>query len=104
MGSHVFRLYRRPALTPSESLRLNGGVRRSSDVTKSLALGARGVLIGWPYLWGLAANGQAGVEDVLDILEAVSTQASPRLARASVYDLRPEDLVIPPGFMRRLGS
>ena len=47
---------------------LDGGIRRGSDVVKALALGARAVMIGRAYLWGLAANGQAGVENVLDIL------------------------------------
>ena len=47
---------------------LDGGVRRGSDVVKALALGARAVMIGRPYLWGLAADGQAGVENVLDVL------------------------------------
>ena len=47
---------------------LGGGIRRGSDVVKALALGARAVMIGRAYLWGLAANGQAGVENVLDIL------------------------------------
>src|SRR5262249_51694269 len=46
---------------------LDGGIRRGSDVVKALALGARAVLIGRACLWGLAANGQAGVENVLDI-------------------------------------
>src|SRR5688572_10663820 len=49
---------------------MDGGVRRGSDVVKALALGARAVLIGRAYLWGLAANGQAGVENVLDILRS----------------------------------
>jgi len=49
---------------------LDGGVRRGTDVYKALALGARGVGIGRPYLWGLSAFGQAGVEKVLDILRA----------------------------------
>ena len=47
---------------------LDGGVRRGSDVVKAVALGAKAVMIGRAYLWGLAANGQAGVENVLDIL------------------------------------
>ncbi len=49
---------------------MDGGIRRGSDVVKALALGARAVLIGRAYLWGLAANGQAGVENVLDILRS----------------------------------
>jgi isopentenyl diphosphate isomerase/L-lactate dehydrogenase-like FMN-dependent dehydrogenase len=49
---------------------VDGGVRRGSDVLKALALGARAVLIGRPYLWGLAVNGQAGVGRVLEQLRA----------------------------------
>ncbi|MFQ5527657.1 MAG: alpha-hydroxy acid oxidase [Thermoanaerobaculia bacterium] len=47
---------------------LDGGVRRGSDVVKSLALGAKAVAVGRPVLWGLAVAGQAGVEDALAIL------------------------------------
>src|SRR5204862_768671 len=49
---------------------LDGGVRRGTDVFKALALGARGVGIGRPMLWGLGAFGQAGVDRVLEILQA----------------------------------
>jgi isopentenyl diphosphate isomerase/L-lactate dehydrogenase-like FMN-dependent dehydrogenase len=47
---------------------IDSGFRRGTDVFKALALGARGVCIGRPYVWGLAAFGQAGVESVLAIL------------------------------------
>lgn len=47
---------------------LDGGIRRGTDVLKALALGARAVCIGRPYLWALAAAGEAGVVDVLRIL------------------------------------
>jgi isopentenyl diphosphate isomerase/L-lactate dehydrogenase-like FMN-dependent dehydrogenase len=49
---------------------IDSGFRRGTDIFKALALGARAVCIGRPYLWGLAAFGQAGVERVLDILRA----------------------------------
>ena len=49
---------------------LDGGVRRGTDVVKALALGARAVLIGRPYVWGLAVGGEEGVRRVLDILRA----------------------------------
>ena len=83
---------------------LDGGVRRGSDVIKALALGARAVMIGRAYLWGLAANGQTGVENVLDILRGGIDSGLLGLGRPSVNDLKPEDLVISPGFTRQLGS
>ena len=47
---------------------VDGGIRRGTDIIKALAFGARAVLIGRPYIWGLAANGANGVTQVLDIL------------------------------------
>jgi 4-hydroxymandelate oxidase len=47
---------------------MDGGVRRGTDVLKALALGARAILIGRPVLWGLAADGEAGVVSVLRLL------------------------------------
>ena len=49
---------------------VDGGFRRGTDVLKALALGADAICIGRPYLWGMAAFGQAGVEKVLEILVA----------------------------------
>jgi len=51
-------------------LLLDGGIRRGTDVFKALALGAKAVLIGRPYLWALAAAGQDGVSQVLSMLRA----------------------------------
>lgn len=82
---------------------LDGGVRRGSDVVKAVALGARAVMIGRAYLWGLAANGQAGVENVLDILRGGMDSALMGLGRASVHELTREDVVVPPDFTRALG-
>jgi L-lactate dehydrogenase (cytochrome)/glycolate oxidase len=82
---------------------LDGGIRRGSDVVKAVALGARAVMIGRAYLWGLAANGQAGVENVLDILRSGIDSALLGLGHASVHELSPADLLIPSGFARRLG-
>ena len=82
---------------------LDGGVRRGGDVVKALALGARAVMIGRAYLWGLAANGQAGVENVLDLLRMGIDSALMGLGKASVHDLTPDDLIIPDGFARALG-
>lgn len=52
---------------------VDGGFRRGTDIFKALALGARAIGIGRPYLWGLAAFGQTGVERVLDLLRAELT-------------------------------
>ena len=82
---------------------LDGGVRRGSDVVKALALGAKAVLIGRAYLWGLAARGQAGVENVLDILRVGIDSAILGLGKSSIHDLTRDDVVIPPGFERALG-
>jgi pre-mycofactocin synthase len=83
---------------------LDGGVRRGGDVVKALALGARAVMIGRAYLWGLAASGEAGVENVLDILRSGIDSALLGLGRSSVRELTAADVVIPPGFTRTLGA
>jgi heme/flavin dehydrogenase (mycofactocin system) len=83
---------------------LDGGIRRGGDVAKALALGAKAVMIGRAYLWGLGANGQAGVENVLDLLRDGLGSAMVGLGRPSVGELSRDDLVIPPGFERRLGQ
>jgi heme/flavin dehydrogenase (mycofactocin system) len=82
---------------------LDGGVRRGSDVVKAVALGARAVMIGRAYLWGLAANGQAGVENVLDILRSGIDSALMGLGRASIKELVADDVLVPEGFERSLG-
>ena len=83
---------------------LDGGIRRGSDVVKAVALGARAVMIGRAYLWGLAANGQAGVENVLDILRGGIESALLGLGHSSIQQLGPDDVVVPDGFTRHLGA
>ena len=83
---------------------LDGGIRRGTDVAKALALGARAVMIGRAYLWGLAANGQAGVENVLDLMRDGLGSALVGLGHESVGQLTRSDVVVPPGFERRLGA
>jgi L-lactate dehydrogenase (cytochrome)/glycolate oxidase len=83
---------------------LDGGVRRGSDVVKALALGARAVMIGRAYLWGLAANGQAGVENVLDVLRGGIESTMLGLGRANIDELSRADVIAPPDFYRSMGS
>ena len=84
---------------------MDGGIRRGSDVVKALALGARAVMIGRAYLWGLAANGQAGVENVLDVLRSGHRldPARPRVCPRSTSST-PDQLLVPDGFHRALGD
>jgi isopentenyl diphosphate isomerase/L-lactate dehydrogenase-like FMN-dependent dehydrogenase len=83
---------------------LDGGIRRGSDVVKAVALGARAVMIGRAYLWGLAANGQAGVENVLDILRSGIDSALLGMGLSSIHELREDQLLIPDDFHRALGA
>lgn len=80
---------------------LDGGVRRGSDVVKALALGARAVLIGRAHLWGLAAGGEAGVANVLEILRAGIDETLAGLGRASIHDVTPDDVLAPDDFAVR---
>jgi L-lactate dehydrogenase (cytochrome) len=77
---------------------LDGGIRRGSDVVKALSLGARAVMSGRAVLWGLAAGGQAGVGNVLEILRAGIVETLVGLGRSSIHDLVRDDLLIPPAF------
>jgi L-lactate dehydrogenase (cytochrome) len=79
---------------------LDGGIRRGSDVVKAMALGAKAVMIGRAYLWGLAAGGERGVTNVLTILKHGIDEALLGLGKASVHDLTRADVLVPPGFTR----
>jgi L-lactate dehydrogenase (cytochrome) len=68
-------------------LLVDGGVRHGTDVIKARALGARAVLIGRPWLYGLAAGGEAGVAGVLEILRAEIDRALALLGRPRFDDL-----------------
>ncbi len=82
---------------------LDGGIRRGSDVVKAVALGAKAVMIGRAYLWGLSINGQAGVENVLDVLRGGIDACLLGLGKSHVNELTPDDVTAPDGFFRTLG-
>ena len=83
---------------------MDGGIRRGSDVVKAVALGARAVMIGRAYLWGLAAIGQAGVENVLDVLRSGIDSTLLGLGLSSIDELDADQILVPNGFHRALGA
>jgi isopentenyl diphosphate isomerase/L-lactate dehydrogenase-like FMN-dependent dehydrogenase len=72
---------------------LDSGVRRGTDIFKALALGATAVGVGRPYVWGLGAFGQEGVETVLDILRRELQMVMRQAGAASVAKITPASLV-----------
>jgi 4-hydroxymandelate oxidase len=73
---------------------MDGGIRRGSDAYKALALGADAVCIGRPYLWGLGAYGQAGVEKCLAILQAELTRTMQFAGVTSIAEITTESVYI----------
>jgi 4-hydroxymandelate oxidase len=76
---------------------VDGGFRHGTDIYKALASGARGVGIGRPYIWGLSAFGQEGVERVLEILRSELTLTMRQMGTPSIRDITPSRLSHAPG-------
>jgi len=74
---------------------VDGGIRRGNDILKALASGADAIQIGRPYLWGLAAFGQAGVERVLEMLREELALAMQFAGAPTIADLGPDLLIRP---------
>jgi 4-hydroxymandelate oxidase len=72
---------------------IDSGFRRGTDIVKALCMGAKGVAVGRPYLWGLGAFGQAGVERVLQILRTELMVAMQQAGAPSIKDLKPSMVV-----------
>jgi 4-hydroxymandelate oxidase len=68
---------------------IDSGFRRGTDIVKALALGAQAVAVGRPYLWGLGAFGQPGVERVLELLRLETRVAMQQCGAPSIKDLTP---------------
>jgi lactate 2-monooxygenase len=79
------------------TLLFDSGVRTGSDMLKALALGAKAVCIGRPYVYGLAMGGQQGVEHVLKCLLAETDLMLSNLGKTSIKDVTRKDLQILPG-------
>jgi 4-hydroxymandelate oxidase len=78
---------------------IDGGFRRGTDIFKALALGARAVCIGRPYIWGLAAFGQPGVERVVDLLRVELELAMKQCGVRSIAEITKAHV----GYMDRRG-
>jgi isopentenyl diphosphate isomerase/L-lactate dehydrogenase-like FMN-dependent dehydrogenase len=72
---------------------VDGGFRRGTDVFKALALGARAICIGRPYMWGVSAFGQAGVEAVLRILRREFNLVMAECGKRSVAEIGPSSIL-----------
>jgi 4-hydroxymandelate oxidase len=72
---------------------VDGGFRRGTDIFKALALGARAICIGRPYMWGVSAFGQAGVESVLGILRREFNLVMAQCGKQSITEIAPSSIV-----------
>ena len=72
---------------------IDSGFRRGTDIVKALCMGAKGVAVGRPYLWGLGAFGQPGVEAVLQILRTELHVAMQQIGAPTLKDLKPSMIV-----------
>lgn len=77
------------AAGPAVTVLIDGGFRRGSDIFKALAIGARAICIGRPYLWGLSAFGQPGVEAVIDMLQKELVLVMQQCGATSIAGIRP---------------
>jgi len=68
---------------------IDSGFRRGTDIVKALCMGAKGVAVGRPYLWGLGAFGEPGVTRVLQILRSELRVAMQQIGAPSLKDLKP---------------
>jgi L-lactate dehydrogenase (cytochrome) len=80
----------------------DGGIRRGSDVVIALALGAKAVLLGRAHLWGLAATGSRGVNNVVEVMRGGMDSTLLALGHSSIADLSPDDVILPADFSRGL--
>lgn len=82
---------------------LDGGIQRGTDVLKALALGAKAVFVGRAVLWGLAANGEDGVREILEMLNNEFRLALALSGCTQVSDIT-EDLIWSPTNPYRLAK
>jgi L-lactate dehydrogenase (cytochrome) len=69
---------------------MDGGVRGGSDVVKALASGARGVLIGRPWVWAMAARGEQGIVNLLDVFQKEIANAMALMGVNRIDEITPD--------------
>jgi pre-mycofactocin synthase len=82
----------------------DSGIRRGADVVKVLALGAKAALIGRSWFFGLAADGERGVYEVLDAYRISIDRTLIGLGKSSIHELTPDDLIVPEGYFLDRGA
>ncbi len=90
------------AVSGQTEILLDGGIRRGSDIVKALCMGARAVLIGRAYAYGLGAGGQDGVTRAIDILRSDVIRTMKLLGCAAIKDLDGSFVDVPSEWTARL--
>jgi len=72
---------------------VDGGFRRGTDVIKALALGARAICIGRPYMWGVASFGQPGVEAVLGVMRREFNLVMAQCGKRRIAEIGPASII-----------
>jgi L-lactate dehydrogenase (cytochrome)/glycolate oxidase len=92
------------AVGDQAEITFDSGIRRGADVVKVLALGAKAALIGRSWFFGLAADGERGVFEVLQAYRVSIDRTLIALGKSSIYELSTDDLVIPEGYFLKAGG
>ena len=79
-------------------IHMDGGIRSGQDILKALALGAKGVMLGRSYIYGLGAMGQAGVTRALEVMHKELDVSMALCGRRDVTELDRDILHVPRGF------
>ncbi|CDS13225.1 hypothetical protein LRAMOSA05403 [Lichtheimia ramosa] len=86
----VMDALKREGLDKNFEVYIDGGIRRGSDILKAIALGAKGVGIGRPFLFAMSSYGQAGVERLMQLLQDELVMCMRLMGAPTIADLKPE--------------
>jgi heme/flavin dehydrogenase (mycofactocin system) len=92
------------AVGSQAEITFDSGIRRGADVVKVIALGAKAALIGRSWFFGLAADGERGVYEVLEAYRVSIDRTLIGLGKSSINDLTPDDLVVPDDYFIKAGT